>query len=242
VEEEVVMKAKRWFLSVPGALIVALALTLIVLIESIFPPWAPYFFFYAALAIILPLVLGTYRLGSFREVIGRYWKIILGVFALAVIVDQGVAGWLYPRLLDGFGVGDNPFFSLDAALQKLADGAAVRFGITPDAALGLYALFILVWAPIGEELFYRGYLQGVLRSAWSYRASALVSAAFFGIRHATHFFFLYPNVPWAAAASWVASAFVFGLFMSYLYEKTRSLYPLILVHAVINLIDIALSL
>jgi membrane protease YdiL (CAAX protease family) len=69
-----------------------------------------------------------------------------------------------------------------------------------------------------------------------------VSAAFFGIRHATHLFFLWPNVPWIAAASWAAGAFVFGLFMSYLYEKTRSLYPLMLVHAGVNIIEIALSL
>jgi len=44
-----------------------------------------------------------------------------------------------------------------------------------------------------------------------------------------------------AAASWVAGAFVFGLFMSYLYEKTRSLYPVILVQAGVNLIEILLS-
>ncbi len=236
------MKRKNWFLSVPGAIIVAAAITLIVLAESYFPPWAPYFIVYAVLAILIPLFMGAYAFESFGEVIRKHWKLILGVFVLAVIVDQGVAGWLYQRILGAFGVGGDPFYSLDAALQKLADGAAIKFGISPDTALGLYALFILLWAPIGEELFYRGYLQGALRSAWGFRASALVSAAFFGIRHATHFFFLYPDVPWVAAASWVASAFVFGLFMSYLYEKTRSLYPLILVHAGVNLIEIVLSL
>jgi membrane protease YdiL (CAAX protease family) len=82
----------------------------------------------------------------------------------------------------------------------------------------------------------------VLRSRWGFPASALVSAAFFGIRHATHFIFLYPHLPWIAAASWAASAFVFGLIMSWLYEKTRSLYPPMLVHAVINLIDLLLSM
>jgi membrane protease YdiL (CAAX protease family) len=234
--------AKQWMLSIPGALFVVAALTLVVLAESIFPPWAPYFIVYAILAIVIPLALGSYAFGSIREVTARHWKLILGVFILALIVDQGIAGGLYQRVLDLLGVGGDPYYSLDAALGKLADVAAVKFGISPDAAMGLYALFILIWAPIGEELFYRGYLQGVLRSRWSFRASALVSAAFFGIRHATHFFFLFPDVPWIAAASWVASAFVFGLFMSWLYEKTRSLYPPILVHAALNLIDLALSL
>ena len=236
------MTLKNWLLTVGGALVVATVLTLIVLAESIFPPWAPYFMVYAALAVIIPLVAGTYPFGSFREVFRTHWKLILGVFALAVVVDQGVAGWLYQRVLDMFGVGAHPFYSLDAALETLAEGAAFKFGVSPDAALGLYALFIVLWAPIGEELFYRGYLQGVLRSKWGFAASALVSAAFFGIRHATHFFFLYPQVPWVAAASWVVSAFAFGLFMSYLFEKTRSLYPLIVVHAAVNLIDMAFSL
>jgi membrane protease YdiL (CAAX protease family) len=236
------MKFRNWMLTVPGALTVAAALTLIVLAESIFPPWAPYFILYAVLAIVIPLALGSCAFGSFRGVIARHWKLILGVFVLALIVDQGIAGWLYQGVLDIFGAGGNPFYSLDAALADLADGAAVKFGISAADALGLYALFLLLWAPIGEELFYRGYLQGVLRSAGSFRLSALVSAAFFGIRHATHLFFLYPDIPWGAAAAWTAGAFVFGLFMSYLYEKTRSLYPLMLVHAGVNLIEIVLSL
>jgi membrane protease YdiL (CAAX protease family) len=69
-----------------------------------------------------------------------------------------------------------------------------------------------------------------------------VSAAFFGLRHATHLFFLRPNVPLVAAGSWVVGTFVFGWLMSYLYEKTRSLYPLMLIHAGVNLIEIMLSL
>jgi membrane protease YdiL (CAAX protease family) len=41
---------------------------------------------------------------------------------------------------------------------------------------------------------------------------------------------------------WVANAFVFGLLMSYLYEETHSLYPLMLIHAVVNIFGIGLSL
>ncbi|MBN1440997.1 MAG: CPBP family intramembrane metalloprotease [Anaerolineales bacterium] len=236
------MKVKEWLLSVPGVFIAAAALTLIVLAESMFPAWSPYFMVYAALAIILPLVLGTYPFGSFAEVIRKHWRLTLGVFLAAVIVDQGLAGWAYQRILDSFGVGANPFYSLEAALKTLADGAAFKFGISPEAAMALYAVFLLLWAPVGEELFYRGYMQGALRSPLGFGGSALASAAFFGIRHATHFFFLYPRIPWGAAAAWVVSAFVFGLFMSFLCEKTRSLFPPILVHAGVNLVGFLLLL
>jgi membrane protease YdiL (CAAX protease family) len=236
------MKLKSWFLSGAGVVVIATVLTLIVLAESIYPPWAPYFIIYALLAIIIPLVLKTYQFGSFRGVLRSHWKLILGIFLVAFIVDQGIFTWLYQSILNGFGVGGNAYYSLNAAVEVMTGAAARKLNISQDTALILYALFQVVWAPIGEELFYRGYMQGVLRKFGSFRVSALVSAAFFGIRHATHLFFLWPNVPWVAAASWVVSAFVFGLLMSYLYEKTRSLYPPMLVHAAVNIIEIALSL
>jgi hypothetical protein len=100
--------------------------------------------------------LGSYVFGSFRDAVARHGKIILPVFLLALVVDQGIAGALYPRVLDLVGVGGDPYYSPDTALGELADGAAIRFGISPDAALGLYGAFILIWAPVGEELFYRG--------------------------------------------------------------------------------------
>ncbi len=236
------MGLKTWLLSRMGVFGVGTGLTLIVLAESIFPPWAPYFIIYALLALFIPLALRTYQLGSFRAVMRDHWRLTLGVFVIVVICDEGIFTWLYERILAGLGLGGNPLYSLNAALEALADKAATKFGITSDAAMLLYALFVLVWAPVGEELFYRGYMQGVLRRFGSYKASALASAAFFGIRHATHLFFLWPDVPWVAAGSWVVGAFVFGLFMSYLYEKTHSLYPPVLVHLGVNLIELAVSL
>jgi membrane protease YdiL (CAAX protease family) len=54
-------------------------------------------------------------------------------------------------------------------------------------------------------------------------------------------FFLWPDVPLVAAGSWVLGTFVFGLLMSYLYEKTRSLYPPMIVHTAINIVELLLS-
>lgn len=235
------MKLKTWSLSVAGVVIIGTALTLIVLAESILTPWAPYFIVYAILAIFIPLALKTYQFGPFWAVLRAHWKLTLGIFVIAFIWDQGIATWLYERLLAGLGLGGNPFYSLNAAVEVQAQAAALKFGMTRDAALMLYAAFIVLWAPIGEELFYRGYMQGVLRRSRSFKASALISGVFFGIRHATHLFFLWPNVPLVAAGSWVVSAFVFGLLMSYLYEKTQSLYPPMLVHAAVNVLEIVLS-
>jgi membrane protease YdiL (CAAX protease family) len=232
------MKTRHWLLSEGGAVWVSVVLTAVVLIESKLTPWAPYFIVYAILAIIIPVWLKAYRFGSLRETFHRGWKTILVVFLLALFFDQAVFTWGYQWLLGMAGAAGDPFCSLNAAVTVMVDAVAAKFAITADAALMLYALFLIVWAPVGEELFYRGYLQGALRTNRSFRFSAIVSAAFFGVRHATHLFFLWPDVPWAAMASWVASAFVFGLLMSYLYEKTRSLYPPMLVHVGVNLAEL----
>jgi membrane protease YdiL (CAAX protease family) len=235
------MKIRNGLQSNIGVIGIATALTIIVLVESIFPPWAPYFIIYAGLAILIPLLLHTYHFGPFWTVLKNNWRIILIIFAIAFILDEGISSWLYQHILNSLGIGGNPYYSIDAALGLLASTAAQKFNITYDQAMLLYALFILVWAPIGEELFYRGYIQGVLRQHGSFKMATLVSAAFFGIRHAAHFFFLWPNVPLVAAISWAASTFVFGLLMSYLYEKTHSLFPPMLVHLGVNLIEIILS-
>jgi membrane protease YdiL (CAAX protease family) len=157
------MKLKAWFLSSTGVMVIATLLTLIVLAESIFPPWAPYFIVYAFLAILIPLVLKTYQFGSFRTVLRSHWKLILGIFIVALIVDGGIFTLLYQRILDSLGIGGNPLYSLNAAIEVMAGEAARKFNVTRDTALLLYSLFLVVWAPIGEELFYRGYMQGALR-------------------------------------------------------------------------------
>ncbi|MFZ6029649.1 MAG: CPBP family intramembrane glutamic endopeptidase [Chloroflexota bacterium] len=234
------MKQRAWFLTDSGVVAVAAALTLVVLVESVFPPWAPYFIIYAVLAIVIPLAWKTYTFGNFCAVLRTHWRFILPALVVAITLNMGFS-WLYQGMLNGFGLGDDAFYSLDLALAALAARAGVRFGISTDTAMLVYAAFVLLWAPVGEELFYRGYVQGVLRRSHAFGAAALVSAAFFGLRHATHLFFLWPHVPLAAAASWVVSSFVFGVLMSYLYEKTNSLYPPILVHFAANVIEVLLT-
>src|SRR5512143_2425444 len=121
------MKLRTRLLSDAGVIGAGIVLTLIVLAESVFPPWAPYFVLYAFLAILIPVLLRTYQFGAFGTVLRTHWRSILGIFAIAVIWDTAIASWLYERVLAGFGVSGNPFYSLDAALEILADTAARKF-------------------------------------------------------------------------------------------------------------------
>ena len=230
------MKLKAWFLSSNGVLVVTAVLTLIVLLESMFPPWAPYFVVYATLAICIPLALKTYSFGSFRKVMASAWLLTLGIFVLDVIWDQGIWGWLYERILASRGLASDPFYSVSAAMDVMLQKTVGDLGISLETSQMILAFFMLIWAPIGEELFYRGYVYGTLRKRHGFWAAALTSAVFFGIRHATHFFYLWPQVPLVAASAWTISTFVYGIYISYLYEKTQSLYPPIVEHILINIV------
>ncbi|MBN1648008.1 MAG: CPBP family intramembrane metalloprotease [Spirochaetales bacterium] len=236
------MKISSFLKTRVGVLCAGLLLTGLVLYESILPPWAPYFILYAVLAVLLPVLLRTYRFGRFAETFRKHWKLIIAVFAAALIWDQGISTFLADKLLALAGKAGDPFYSVGAALVALSGKAGSKFGISPDAAIMIYAAVVVIWAPVGEELFYRGYMQEVFSRRGGRRAAVLISAGFFGIRHMTHFFFLQPDIPWIACLSWAVSAFVYGLLMSYLYIKTETLWPPVLVHAAINICGVVLSM
>lgn len=225
-----------------GIILTASGLTAVVLLESIFPPWAPYFIIYAVLAILVPILLKSFSFGSIRDVFRQHWKITLLIFLAGLAWDQGICTFLLEKILGLAGAADNPFYSLAAALTALSESASVKFGISPDDAMLIFGAFVILWAPAGEELFYRGYMQGLLKKTGGVKSAVFISAAFFGIRHMTHFFFLAPDIPWIASVTWALSAFVFGLLMSCLYEKTKSLWPPVIVHAAVNIFGMAFSM
>jgi membrane protease YdiL (CAAX protease family) len=229
------MDLKAWLVSTKGVVITAVMLTLIVLAESIFPPWAPFFIIYAILALVIPVALKTYRFGSFKKVISSFWLIIILFTVIDLLWDPGVMGYIYGKFLENFGLSDNPFYSVDAASSALFAKIEQQHGISFTTAEILFSFFIILWAPFGEEFFYRGYMFGTLRQSKKFWTASLISSAFFGLRHATHFFYLLPNVPFVSAGIWAFSAFVSGLLLNYIYEKTGSLYACIAVHLLINI-------
>ena len=101
------MKIRNWLLTERGVVWTSIILTIIVLLESRIAPWSPYFIVYAAMAIAIPIVLKTYRFGSFRDAMRKYWKIfiailVLGVFFLAVgLFDVCVLAPLFGRPFTG---------------------------------------------------------------------------------------------------------------------------------------------
>jgi membrane protease YdiL (CAAX protease family) len=94
---------------------------------------------------------------------------------------------------------------------------AESFGAVP-----VQILLIVIAAPIGEEVCFRGMLFGGLRTRLPRVAAALVSALVFGALHAT------------TGLSAVPPLIVFGFVLALLYERTGSIVPGILLHMLNN--------
>jgi len=86
---------------------------------------------------------------------------------------------------------------------------------------------VVVFAPLAEEVFFRGLLQSLLRrwlrSPW---AAVLIASACFAAVH--------PNQPQA-----MPSLFALAVALGYNYERTGRLWAPILIHAIFNAVNLA---
>jgi membrane protease YdiL (CAAX protease family) len=78
----------------------------------------------------------------------------------------------------------------------------------------------VILAPIVEETFFRGFLFAGFRQRYGYNRAALLSSAIFAAAH------LQPSV--------LIPTFVLGYLFSYLYQKSNSIFPGMLMHFLVN--------
>lgn len=84
-------------------------------------------------------------------------------------------------------------------------------------------VLVCVIVPVGEEIFFRGFVFGALRR-WGVLTAAGLSALFFGAVHQQIVHFL--------------PVFLLGVVLALVYERTQSLLPVMVVHGVNNLVAI----
>ena len=87
---------------------------------------------------------------------------------------------------------------------------------------GLFLALFLggVVAPVAEEVFFRGYLYAGARHVWGVAWGAVVSSVVFAVVHVV------PGV--------LPPIFVMALIFVLIYERTRSIWPGIILHGVVN--------
>jgi len=139
----------------------------------------------------------------------------LGWLACALasfLIPLTVVAWAWLLLLDLFGL---PPAAQEVVEQYLRGRAGREWG-----GMGAIALGAVVAAPLTEELLFRGFIFGMLRS-WMGRRGALLltSAAFAG-------FHVLPAV--------ILPIFLVGLVLNWIYLRTGSLAYPILFHALFN--------
>ena len=122
---------------------------------------------------------------------------------------------------------------------------AASFRVQPLPSMDIVALFLmftipaLIFSPIGEEIFFRGYLQRMLETRFSARASTLIEAAWFAGAHLIH----HGIVLTAAGISfrtlsgslWFVLMFALSCMLAWLRKRHDSVLPAIAGHAAFNL-------
>ncbi|MBI2461798.1 MAG: CPBP family intramembrane metalloprotease [Candidatus Rokubacteria bacterium] len=154
--------------------------------------------------------------------------------SLAGIGFRGVrGGWWVLGLLAGIGAVAGAW-AVDGALRAAGwppadhpvEGLLDRARGPGDLALLLVGVTVPV--PIGEEVFFRGFLYTLLRARWGAPWAIALSSLLFALVHGVHD----PTPP-----SWLPVLPV-GLALAVLAERSRSLLPPILAHGVVNLVAI----
>ena len=95
--------------------------------------------------------------------------------------------------------------------------------LQPDSTLGFILLFlaIVIIAPIGEEVLFRGFFQQFLEKHWKDITKAvLITSLFFAVIHMNTY--------------WLIQIYILGVFLGYLSWKTNSIIPSIILHSINN--------
>ena len=107
-----------------------------------------------------------------------------------------------------------------------------QLGAGDSLANTILVVFLLtIAAPLGEELFFRGYFFQALKNWRGVLPAAILTGVVFGAMHAG-----------SAPAGFLVPLALFGIGLCLLYHWTRSLYPCIALHALNNSVAVGVAL
>jgi membrane protease YdiL (CAAX protease family) len=141
--------------------------------------------------------------------------------SIVVGIGWGIMAWIVANLI-GVLIG-LAFEALGIPTEPQAAELAIE---SLDPFVVVFA--VVVFAPLAEEIFFRGVAYAGWRREHGARRATVASAVVFAVIH----FSLLSLVP----------IFLLGLWLAWVYERTRSLLASIVLHATFNGISVALAL
>lgn len=107
-----------------------------------------------------------------------------------------------------------------------------QLGAGDSLANTILVVFLLtIAAPLGEELFFRGYFFAALKNWRGVLPAAILTGVVFGAMHAG-----------SAPVGFLVPLALFGIGLCLLYHWTKSLYPCIALHALNNSVAVGVAL
>ncbi|HSF83988.1 MAG TPA: type II CAAX endopeptidase family protein [Anaerolineales bacterium] len=148
-------------------------------------------------------------LGIFKST--RQWLLKAAVVALLMIPVIGIIAAIIQMIL-----------GLPISNPQLEFLVPTDFSFLSASAMLIVAGFFV---PLAEELFFRGVLYQAIRNHFGVWVGIIISSVIFGALHGD--------------VSIAGATFVMGLVLAFFFEKSRSIWPSVLIHALNNSLKLA---
>lgn len=104
----------------------------------------------------------------------------------------------------------------------------------------VFAVIAVSFSPLGEELFYRGLIHGLIRKKYSELKASFIDACAFAFVHLMHFGIIYTEETWTvypvSGCLWLTLMFAVSLLFNFCKNWCDSIWGAILAHAGFNLV------
>lgn len=129
--------------------------------------------------------------------------------------------------------------SLDNWFVTIRNAYAHTVPLRSAGAFFIITIPALIFSPVGEEIYFRGFLQDALSTRFSYKASVIGESLFFGLIHLCHHGvsltrhqLIFRPV---SGSIWVLLMFLTACLFAWVKRRSGSIYPAIVAHMAFNL-------
>jgi len=152
-----------------------------------------------------------WRSASFKDLGIRYYSIIKTIwYTFISLLAIFFISFLYVFIM-------NQLFNIEAPTSKIEELISNR-----SVSANILLIVVALVAPFCEEIYFRGFLYSAFKKSWGVTTALFLSSLLFALAHME----MYSFIP----------LMTIGWIMAYIFEKTKSLLPVVFLHSVYNLV------